>query len=276
MKKTRQSQFTSILAASRRTVIKTLFVTAVVASFALPAVPADAAQIAFTPSKIAVAVKPGEQVSLPFNVLWSGGTRSSSAMFSVNLTGGSLDGSWVSGNGQIVVGGPSASRPAALDIAVPAGAAGGNYTGVFGAVGISSNGSVTAGTFAVDVQVEATATCSKVPSITAVMASQDEIQAKNNKPVTLTFTGTVVSPEGCTIDKAWYSLVDEYGELNADDVAIALSDDGSFSVPVTLTAFRKGSDKDGRLYSLTFGAKNEAGEAAPQGTKIVVAHDNSM
>lgn len=252
---------------------KALVFVSLLLCLAFIATAAGAAQIAFTPSSVAVVLKPGEQASLPYSVFWSGGTRGSSAVFSVAQTGGSLEGSWISSNGALSVGGPSASRAASLQLAIPANAAAGNYSGVFGATNISSNTSVSSGSFTVNLQVEAVATCTEAPTISTVTASQGAIQTKNNKPVTLTFSGTVTNAENCEKLKVWLELTDEYAELGGTQ-EISLSGDGSFSVPVTLQAFRKGSDKDGRLYTLSFGAENEAGPAEPQGAEVVVSHDN--
>ena len=41
-----------------------------------------------------------------------------------------------------------------------------------------------------------------------------------------------------------------------------------------MVASRKGSDKDGRLYTLEFMASNEAGVSQSNETKIVVSHDS--
>jgi len=115
--------------------------------------------------------------------------------------------------------------------------------------------------------------CATVPTISTITVNQSVIPAKNNKPVSIVFSGNISSAEGCTQGDAWYRISDEYGELDGT-TPLSLDADGNFSVSVNVIASRKGDDKDGRLYTVVFGAKNDAGEVEGGETSVVVSHDN--
>jgi len=115
--------------------------------------------------------------------------------------------------------------------------------------------------------------CASAPAIGAITANQSVIPAKNNKPFTIVFSGNISSAEGCTQESAWYRISDEYGELDGT-APLTLDANGDFSVSVDVIASRKGDDKDGRLYTIVFGAKNEAGEVEGGETSVVISHDN--
>lgn len=115
--------------------------------------------------------------------------------------------------------------------------------------------------------------CQTPPSFSGISASQGAVTSKNNKPVDIVFSGIVEAGEGCTLSGTWYTLMDEYGELDGTQ-SIQVNADGTFIATVTILASRKGDDKDGRTYGISFGAENEAGVSNPIATSIKVSHDN--
>jgi hypothetical protein len=184
------------------------------------------AQITFAQNGLTVKVAPGETVAVPITV---------------SLEDTSLPNTYAS-----------------FGVKVPTGAQRGFYTGVLKTVYLRSNESVEPAELKINVDVDSLVGCSQPPLFSNVVALQETINMRNNKLVQIELSGSVAVTEGCEIYKTQYHLKDEYGEL--DNVAdIQLDDEGSFTVAVPMVASRKGSDKDGRLYTVKFVAENEAG-----------------
>jgi hypothetical protein len=69
-----------------------------------------------------------------------------------------------------------------------------------------------------------------------------------------------------------YTVVDEYGKVQPKG-AVTLLPDGRYSVVVFLQASREGSDRDGRHYTITVSAADNAGNAGSNQTFVIVPHD---
>jgi len=233
-----------------------------------------AASLSFSPGTINVTAAPGETVSVPFEVVFSGTTRDNAfANFRILQTVGNLNRAWVSGAGNVAL---SAANPVSkelLTLSVPAEASEGFYNSKFRSVWLRSNEYVSPIELTVGLTVQAQASCQQPPTISGIQVQKPTVKAKNNKPFTVLFTGSIESAEGCQLSGAWYSLSDEYGELD-ETGDVTVQSDGSFSVEVTMLASRDGKDKDGRTYTVVFGAENEAGTTEGGETAIVVSHDN--
>ena len=74
------------------------------------------------------------------------------------------------------------------------------------------------------------------------------------------------------LEAATYSVIDEYGVVNAAG-SVTLNPDGSYSITIMLEASRKGSDKDGRHYTITIRAQDEAGNEESAAVVVIVPHD---
>ena len=156
---------------------------------------------------------------------------------------------------------------------VPADAKGGKYKGVFRTVWLRSNEQVDPADLVINVEVSETVSCNQVPLFSDISSTEDIINVRNNKEVTIGLSGSVASPDGCDIVNAWFELTDEYGELDRTEV-LEIDDVGAFSVAVPMVASRQGNDKDGRLYTVKFFADNESGVGESPETNVVVLHDN--
>lgn len=233
------------------------------------------AEITFAPSGLTVNVAPGETVAVPITVsLENTSLPDSYASIGLAYVSGSLDRTWINNQIYIPLDSFYKTRQAVLQVKVPADAQVGLYTGVLKTVLFKSNENVAPAKLVINVDVNSFVSCSQVPLFSNIVASQDSINMRNNKPAQIELSGSVSIPDGCEVDNAQYQLADEYGELDKVD-ALQLDADGSFTVPVTVVASRKGNDKDGRLYTVKFVAENEAGVGESVETNIVIMHDNS-
>jgi hypothetical protein len=77
---------------------------------------------------------------------------------------------------------------------------------------------------------------------------------------------------GLDPSSATFQVTDEYGLVHPSG-SIAVNDDGTYRVRVSLTASREGSDRDGRTYSITVSAKDKAGNLGSGTTEVHVPHD---
>jgi hypothetical protein len=69
-----------------------------------------------------------------------------------------------------------------------------------------------------------------------------------------------------------YTVIDEYGKVQPDG-SVTLLPDGRYSVVVFLQASREGSDRDGRRYTITVSATDNAGNIGSNQTLVIVPHD---
>lgn len=112
--------------------------------------------------------------------------------------------------------------------------------------------------------------CTTAPTVDASV-NTTTIWPPNRKMVAVTLSGTVSNPTGCTLSGASYALVDEYGANQAGPLVVAPN--GTFSVTVYVQAWRNGTDKDGRSYSFTASATNQAGTGVSNAAESRVPHD---
>jgi len=102
-----------------------------------------------------------------------------------------------------------------------------------------------------------------VPSVN-LNASISEIWPPNGKNVNVIFSGSILND----CNGGFYSLTDEYGEINYSDILPA----GDFNVSLNLIASRKGNDKDGRKYTFTVSSSNSSGSVVKV-VDVIVPHD---
>ena len=240
----------------------------------LLATEAGAAKITFEPDELNATVAPGEVVSVPVAVSLAEATAPNSyASFGISRINGTLDPAWLNGQPYVVLNSWYKTRQVLFQVKVPADAKGGKYKGVFRTVWLRSNEQVDPADLVINVEVSETFSCNQVPLFSDISSTDDKINARNNKEVAIDLSGSVFSPEGCDITNAWFELTDEYGEMDRTE-SLEINDDGRLSVAVPMVASRKGNDKDGRLYTVKFKAKNESGVGESPETNVVVLHDN--
>lgn len=123
---------------------------------------------------------------------------------------------------------------------------------------------------AVGVLLNDTPFCTTPPVITG-SATPRALWPPNGNMVPVTVFGTI-SNTGCTVTDAAYAVTDEYGKVQPNG-AITLGPEGTYSFTVLLKASRLASDIDGRVYTVTVSASNNASQTGSEATTIIVPHD---
>jgi hypothetical protein len=110
------------------------------------------------------------------------------------------------------------------------------------------------------------------PAITA-SANPATLWPPNGKMVPVTISGTITDAEtGVNASTAAYAVTDEYGKIQPRG-GITLGSNGSYSFTVSLEASRNGNDQDGRHYTITVSATDNAGNPDVASTVVTVPHD---
>ena len=110
------------------------------------------------------------------------------------------------------------------------------------------------------------------PPTIDVTATPTELWPPNGRMVTVTFTGTITDAEsGVDASKTFYEVLDEYNQFQPTG-PLTLAADGTFSVLISLQAFRNGQDVDGRQYRLVAVATDLAGNTGIGSTTVRVPH----
>jgi|SRR5260370_397192 len=95
----------------------------------------------------------------------------------------------------------------------------------------------------------------------------------NGKMARAAVSGAITDTgSGVNLSSAAYSVTDEYGKVQPTG-AITLGAGGNYSFTVSLQASRRGSDRDGRQYTITVRAKDKAGNPTSQASVVTVPHD---
>jgi hypothetical protein len=110
------------------------------------------------------------------------------------------------------------------------------------------------------------------PSITAV-ANPTTLWPPNGQMVPVTVSGTLTDAgSGVNASLAAYTVTDEYGSVQPSG-PVTLGSNGSYSFKVSLQASRHEDDQDGRHYTITVSAPDNAGNKRLGSTVVSVPHD---
>jgi hypothetical protein len=109
------------------------------------------------------------------------------------------------------------------------------------------------------------------PAVT-VSVNPTSIWSPNGAMVPVTVSGTVTDL-GSGVASVTYAVVDEYKQLQPAGT-VTLNPDGSYSFPVSLQASRKGSDRNGRTYTISVTATDKAGLKTTTSLSIVAVEHN--
>lgn len=113
-----------------------------------------------------------------------------------------------------------------------------------------------------------------IPPALTILANPSAIRIRNGSMVPVTVSGTITdSGSGVNASTAAFNVVDEYGLVHPHG-AVTLGAGGSYSFVVMLQASRLGSDADGRQYTITVSAQDNAGNPGAVSTVVTVLHDN--
>ena len=116
-------------------------------------------------------------------------------------------------------------------------------------------------------------TTDTTPPVITLSASPKVLWPPNGKMAPVTVSGTITDTgSGVNANSAAYAVTDEYGEVQPSG-AITLSLGGNYSFTVLLQTSRRGSDLDGRRYTITVQAKDNAGNGGSKTSVVTVPHD---
>jgi hypothetical protein len=111
------------------------------------------------------------------------------------------------------------------------------------------------------------------PPIVTVSANPTTLWPPNGAMVPLTVSGAITdNGSGVNANAAAYAVIDEYGQVQPSG-PITLGSGGSYSTNVWLQASRDESDKDGRQYTITVTAEDNAGNLGSASIVVTVPHD---
>jgi FG-GAP-like repeat/FG-GAP repeat len=158
-----------------------------------------------------------------------------------------------------------------------------NYPAAFGARGLVAadfNGDgrldlAVANQFVDSISVFLQPVLDTTPPAITLTVSPKTLWPPNGKREPVTISGTITDTgSGVNAKSAAYSVKDEYGRVQPAG-AIALGPDGKFSFAVLLQTSRLGNDLDGRRYTITVRAKDNAGNGASKTRVVTVPHDQA-
>ncbi len=156
-----------------------------------------------------------------------------------------------------------------------------NYPAAFGARGLVAadfNGDgrldlAVANQFVDSISVFLQPVLDTTPPAITIAVNPKTLWPPNGKSAPVTISGTITDTgSGVNANSAAYSVKDEYGEVQPRG-AIALGPGGNYSFTVLLQASRRGPDVDGRRYTITVRAKDNAGNGASKTSVVTVPHD---
>jgi hypothetical protein len=150
---------------------------------------------------------------------------------------------------------------------------GSNYTAP---AGINNQGQIV-GTYQVPLHVygflATPSVADTTPPVITIAASPATLWPPNGQPVAVTVSGTITDePGGSGVSSAVYRVIDEYGQIQPSG-SVNLGADGRYAFIVALQASRRGNDQNGRHYTITVSANDNAGNVGAASTSVTVPHD---
>jgi hypothetical protein len=115
--------------------------------------------------------------------------------------------------------------------------------------------------------------CTTPPVIT-LSTTPTSLWPPNGRIVPVTVSGTITDTVACAVNakSAAYAVTDEYNRVQPSG-GITLGAGGSYSFTIPLQASRLGKDLDGRQYTITVRATDNAGDAGSASAVVIVPHD---
>jgi FG-GAP-like repeat/FG-GAP repeat len=115
-------------------------------------------------------------------------------------------------------------------------------------------------------------TADTTPPVITLSVTPKVLWPPNGKMVPVTVSGTITDTgSGVNVNSAAYVVNDEYSEVQPQG-AITLGPGGAYSFTVLLQASRLGTDLDGRRYTITVRAKDNAGNSGSKTSVVTVPH----
>ena len=111
------------------------------------------------------------------------------------------------------------------------------------------------------------------PPVVTLAVSPSSLWPANGKLVPVTISGTITAVGSeCTLETTSYAVTDEYGKVQPTG-PVTMGSGGAYSLTVWLRASRLGTDLDGRRYTVSVSASNNAGKTGSRAGTVVVPHD---
>jgi uncharacterized repeat protein (TIGR01451 family) len=118
-----------------------------------------------------------------------------------------------------------------------------------------------------------TAIADKTPPAIAISANPLSLSPPNGQMVPVTVSGTITDTgSGVNLSSAGFAVSDEYGTVQPAG-PFTINPDGTYLFTVNLEASRRGSDLDGRKYTISVFAKDNAGNLGSSSIIVTVPHD---
>lgn len=113
----------------------------------------------------------------------------------------------------------------------------------------------------------------KTPPAIVISASPLSLWPPNGEMVPVTISGTITDTDsGVNLSSASFAVSDEYGTVQPSG-PFTINPDGTYLFTVNLEASRRGSDKNGRQYTISVFAKDNAGNLGSSSIIVTVPHD---
>lgn len=188
-----------------------------------------------------------------------------------SIANGNLPASWLSLAPSRTFITRSSSGTSTLTISVPPGTPSGTYSGYLIPKAQASHTVIDPGKGCfLDVKVPPV--CSGVPTFDIISFGPDLLWPPDHSMQEVVVAGRAELPSGCSLLEMGYAIEDEYNVYTAVGT-IPIRSDGTFSLTLPVEASRVGQDKDGRHYTISLYARDEAGIGTRAGLVVVVPHD---
>jgi hypothetical protein len=121
--------------------------------------------------------------------------------------------------------------------------------------------------------VDPTEVSDTTPPAITITATPATLWPPNGKLVPVTVSGTIMDEDSASDEiTAAYEVMDEYGSVQPHG-EVTVAADGTYAFTIDLQASRNGNDKNGRQYSITVRAHDNAGNEGIATTRVLVPHD---
>jgi len=139
--------------------------------------------------------------------------------------------------------------------------------------GINAAGQIVGGFQDASISVHGfVATPDTIPPVLTVSASPDTLWPPTGQLVAVTVSGTIIDePDSSEVSSAAYQITDEYGQIQPSGT-FTPGAAGRYAFTVDLQASRTGNDQDGRRYTITVSATDQAGNRGDALTLVTVPH----
>lgn len=242
----------------------------VVLSFVLAAA-ASAATLSYQPEKVTLAVPAGAQESVTVSLAVTEPKASTYFVtFIDGVAGGNLPSAWLTASPSRTFFSRWSPAVTTLTVKVPEGTPAGTYAGTLLSRAMATHGVPDRGK-GVLIEVTVPPNCSGVPSFEIESFAPQILWPPDHSMTQVIVTGKALVPDGCSLVEIGYAIEDEYGVHSS--VGRLEPGNGSFSLALPVEASREGRDKDGRHYTITLYARDEAGLASADPLEVVVPHD---